>query len=106
MSKTNHVLALVDVPEKVRTALRHFFKSLGRDIPEINDETDLVRATGATSDEGVDFAIDLSDALGIEVPHDFNPFVHESGHRGMRFSELVKRSKEFVSAIKEGAHGG
>jgi hypothetical protein len=74
-------------------------------VPEFTDATDLIRATGATSDEGVDFAIDLSDAIGVEVPHSFNPFVHESGQRGMRFGELVQRAEGFVTAIKEESHG-
>jgi acyl carrier protein len=106
MSKSDTALALVNVPEKVKDLLKRFFQSLGRDIPDINDDTDLIQGTGASSDEGVDFAIDLSDALGVEVPYDFNPFVHDSGRRGRRFGELVKRSKEFVSAAKENAHGG
>jgi hypothetical protein len=106
MSKINHALELVEVPDKVKVAIQEFFRSLGRDIPEINDDTDLIKGTGASSDEGVDFAIDLSDVLGIEVPHDFNPFVHDSGNRGMRFGELVKRAEGFVSAMKEDPHGG
>jgi hypothetical protein len=106
MRKDHIPLALVDVPEKVKEELRQFFRSLGRDIPDINESTDLIQGTGASSDEGVDFAIDLSDALGVEVPHDFNPFVHKSGRRGMRFSELVQQCKEFVSAAKEDTHGG
>jgi hypothetical protein len=106
MSKSDHVLAVVDVPHAVKESLRQFFRSLGRDIPEINDDTDLIEAMGASSDEGVDFAIDLSDAIGVEVPYDFNPFVHASGRRGMKFRELVEHSKAFVSAIQEESHGG
>jgi hypothetical protein len=106
MSNLHHSLDLVAVPGKVKAAILEFFRSLGRDVPEINDDTDLIKGTGASSDEGVDFAIDLSDALGIEVPHEFNPFVHESGNRGMRFGELVKHAKEFVSAVKGKPHGG
>jgi hypothetical protein len=106
MSKNHGALAVVDVPEMVKQELRRFFRSLGRDIPEINGDTDLIRGTGASSDEGVDFAIDLSDALGVEVPNDFNPFVHESGQRGRRFSELVERAREFVSAATEAVHDG
>jgi hypothetical protein len=106
MSKNDIILSVVDVSETVKESLRRFFKSLGRDVPEINDDTDLINATGASSDEGVDFAIDLSDAIGVEVPHNFNPFVHESGHRGMKVRELVEHSKTFVSALQEKSHGG
>lgn len=106
MSNHHVALSLVDVPEKVKELLRQFFQSMGRDIPEINDDTDLILGTGASSDEGVDFAIDLSDALGVEVPLSFNPFVHESGRRGMKFGELVQCSRGFLFAPKEDSYGG
>src|SRR5688572_7849396 len=88
----------VSVADNVRKALLDFFNSLGREINEINDDTDLIRNTGAASDEGVDFAIDLADVLGVEVPHEFNPFVHPSGRRGMSFRELVEHAERFVAA--------
>ncbi len=93
------------IRKSVERCLRAFMEGVGRDIEELDDSTDLITGTGATSDEGVDFAIDLSDALGADVPHDFNPFVHESGKRGMKFGELVERAKKFVAARKEEAHG-
>lgn len=83
----------------VKSALVEFFRGLGRDIEELDDETDLIKGTGATSDEGVDFAIDLSDALGVNVPNNFNPFVHPSGHRAMKLRELI----EYASRLKRGA---
>jgi hypothetical protein len=106
MSKNTPLLLVSDVAETVKLALAEFFRTLGRSVPEINDGTDLLKGTGASSDEGVDFAIDLSDALGVEVPHDFNPFVHKSGKRGMRMKELVEQAEEFVSRAKEAPHGG
>lgn len=95
----------VPVSEKVKKALVDFFGSLGRDIDEINDDTDLIRGTGASSDEGVDFALDLVDKLRVEVPENFNPFVHPSGERGMKFRELVEHAERFVAASKGGDHG-
>lgn len=100
----NTPFAVVSVPEKVKTALVDFFRSLGRDIDPINDDTDLIRGTGASSDEGVDFALDLVDALGVDVPDDFNPFVHPTGKRGMRFQELVKHAEHFVAVGTGGDH--
>ena len=88
----------MSVADKVQKAVLDFFRSLGRDIDQINDDTDLIRNTGAASDEGVDFAIDLADVLGADVPHDFNPFVHSSGKRGMKFRELVEHADHFVAA--------
>jgi hypothetical protein len=105
MRKEPSPLAVINVSHTVKSALVKFLQSLGRDIPEINDDTDLIRATRATSDEGVDFAIDLSEVLGVEVPHDFNPFVHRSGRRGMKFHELVESAEGFVSSATEARHG-
>ncbi|MCI0631250.1 MAG: hypothetical protein L0Y44_11425 [Phycisphaerales bacterium] len=93
------------VAEIVRSTLIDFFESLDREIPDLRDESDLLTDTEASSDEGVDFAIDLSDALGVEVPNDFNPFVHESGRRGRKFGELVHWAERFVSNTKESSHG-
>jgi len=100
MSKKDTLIP-VDVPERVKKSLEQFFETLGREIPTINDDTDLIRDLSATSDEGVDFAIDLCETLGGHVPNHFNPFVHESGRRGMRFRELAEWSVNFVSALKE-----
>ncbi len=88
---------VVLVAERVKKVLVDFFQSLGRDIGEINDDTDLIENTGASSDEGVDFAIDLSVALAANVPNDFNPFVHTSGTRGMKFRELVEHAECFIA---------
>jgi hypothetical protein len=98
------MMGYADVPGAVKNCLRNFFTSLGRDVPEFEENTDLIEGTGACSDEGVDFAIDLQEALGVEVPNDFNPFVHESGRRGMRYRELVRHAERFVAASKEVAH--
>jgi hypothetical protein len=88
----------MSVSDKVKKALLDFFRSLGRDVDEINNDTDLIRDTGAASDEGVDFALDLADVLGAEVPNDFNPFIHPSGRRGMKFRELADHAERFVAA--------
>ena len=97
---------ITPVAQTVRKAVLEFFHSLGRDVGEINDDTNLIRGTGASSDEGVDFAIDLSDVIGVEVPHDFNPFVHPSGERGMKLRELVEHCEQFLAAKKGVTHGG
>ena len=105
MGKKHGPFVVVDVPSAVKNALVGFFKSLGRDVPAINDDTNLITGTGASSDEGVDFAIDLADALGVHVPHKFNPFVHESGRRGMKFRELVEHAERFVAAGRKASSG-
>ena len=100
----NAPFVVVSMPEKVKKALVDFFGSLGRVIDPINDDTDLIRGTGASSDEGVDFVLDLVDVLGVDIPDDFNPFVHPSGKRGMKFRELVKHAEHFVAASTGGNH--
>jgi len=97
-------LSVVDVPEAVKAALVEFFRGLGRDIDDLDGETDLIKGAGATSDEGVDFAIDLSDVLGVPVPNSFNPFVHPSGRRGMNLRELIGCADRFVREAKEVGH--
>lgn len=97
MSKTHDESVSPDTAETVRSALADFLLSIGRTVPDFTNNTDLIAATEATSDEGVDFAIDLQDVLGVDVPTDFNPFVHESGKRGRKFSELVASARQFVS---------
>ena len=94
-------MTVVNVSETVKTALAEFFRGLGREIDTLDDETDLIKGTGATSDEGVDFAIDLSDVLGVDVPNSFNPFVHPSGRRAMKLGELIEHANRFVRGEKE-----
>ena len=55
--------------------------------------------------KGIDFAIDLSNILAADIPNDFNPFVHPSGHRAMKLRELIEYAGRFVSTTKEAGHG-
>lgn len=90
-----------EIPERVLQCLKEFFLGLGRDVPVLDNDTDLLAGTGASSDEGVDFAIELEDALGVPVPNDFNPFVHVSGRRGMLCQELISHARQFIQNAKE-----
>jgi len=105
MSKDGSFVS-VSVPDAVKTALVEFFHGLGRDLDANDDEMDLITSTGASSDEGIDFAIDLSNILAADIPNDFNPFVHPSGRRGMKLRELIEFADRFVTATKEAGHGG
>lgn len=78
-------------------SLRAFLDSTGRAGQEFGDNTNLIRDLGLSSDEGVDFVLDLCVALRVELPEDFNPFVHESGRRGLRVSEMIGCVENFVS---------
>jgi hypothetical protein len=96
---------VLPVAEKVKNAVINFFRSMERQIDSISDETDLIRGTGASSDEGLDFALDLEEVLAVRVPDHFNPFVHPSGQRGMKLRELVEHAEQFIAADKGGDHG-
>jgi acyl carrier protein len=78
--------------------LRQFLQSTGRGSVVLSDRTHLTRDLGLSSDEGVDFVLDLCDALGVDLPGDFNPFVEESGRRGRRVGQMVKAVLSFVPA--------
>lgn len=78
-----------DVRQKVLTCLRQFLDSTGRTGRDFNDKTNLMTGLGLSSDEGVDFVLDLCDAVGFNFPNDFNPFVHDNGKRGRRVGEMI-----------------
>lgn len=71
--------------------LRQFLDSTGRTDKEFRDDTSLINGLGLSSDEGVDFVLDICEALRVELPADFNPFVHESGERSLNVSEMLDR---------------
>lgn len=81
----------------VRNCLRTFLDSTGRSKIKFDDSTNLICDLGLSSDEGVDFVLDLCDAVRIELPKDFNPFVHDSGRRGRSVSEMIERVEQFVT---------
>ncbi|MCE9620187.1 MAG: acyl carrier protein [Planctomycetes bacterium] len=53
----------------------------------IGDGSNLMQA-GLTSQDGVELACDLEARLGITVPGDFNPLVHERENRMRTLGEL------------------
>lgn len=75
------------IRDQILTALRDFYGDT--DLGDLNDDDDMIAELGCTSLEGVDFACELSDALRFDLPHDFNPFIHESGKRGRTLGEMV-----------------
>jgi len=86
------------IQEKVRQCLRSYLDSTGRTGNEFSDNTDLVQGLGLSSDEGVDFALDLCEVLQVSLPDDFNPFIHESGHHGLQVSEMTSIVDNLVSS--------
>ena len=63
-------------------------KLLSETVP-IDDATDPITGLGLDSDDGLDFACDISEELGFHFPDDKNPFVDDTGRRGRRLGEIV-----------------
>ena len=92
------MLTQADQRESIKECLVTFLRSLDKEFDQINDDTDLIAGLGLKSDEGLELSLDLEDALDCSLPDGFNPAVHPTGTRGMRFGELTIALLEFVSA--------
>lgn len=82
--------------ERVSACLTAFLRSAGHGETSFDESTDLARELGLTSLEGVDFVLDLCETFKFDFPEDFNPVVHESGKRGMRYGELIDRVAAYL----------
>lgn len=89
--------AQVDVRQTVLTCLDEFLRSSGRTDLAIHDRTSLLNDVGMSSDEGIDFVIDLCEAFEVDLPKDFNPIVHDDGRRGRSVGEVVDAVAAIVS---------
>jgi len=87
--------------ETVLNCLRQFLSSTGRPNVALTESTHLINDLGLTSDEGVDFVLDLCEAFGFDFPQDFNPFVHDDGRRGRRLGEMIRAVVSHVPAKQE-----
>lgn len=96
------MVRISEVEARVVSALQKFLQSVGLQGVELTGDLDLVRGLGLESDQGIDLALDLEDALGCKLPDDFNPIIHSSGERGMKLRELV----EWAQAHVRGLGGG
>lgn len=75
--------------ERVRTCLSKFIEACGAEAPALAPDTDLLKDLGLSSDQGVEFVLDLCEEFDFDFPKDFNPLVHVSGKRGRKFRELI-----------------
>lgn len=77
--------------------------SRGGHAGSVSDGANLMLA-GLTSQDGVELACDLEARLGIAIPADFNPLVHESGNRMRTLGELKAwaRAQQPAAAKKGG----
>lgn len=81
------------VESRVRRLLGNFLqKSAIRDVG-IHPTMDLLKDTGLTSLQGVEFVLELCDEFDFEFPADFNPLVDDKRRRGQTFQGLAKAVK-------------
>ncbi len=92
------------IRQRVERCVRKFATSTGHDAAKLDDQTDLARGLGLSSDEGLDLVLDLCEAFDFDFPRDFNPVVHETGKRGRRLGELINKVEQLLSG-KEVTHG-
>lgn len=71
----------------------------------INEGTDPIRGLGLVSDDGLDFACEVSSRLGFHFPDDLNPFVDDSGQRARRVGEIADLIATMTKVAEE-AHSG
>jgi acyl carrier protein len=67
-----------------------------RDVT-ITDSTKPITNLGFESDDGVDFACELSSKIGFKIPDDVNPFIDDSGERALSIGEIVNLVFELQS---------
>ncbi len=85
------------IRQQVERCVRKFAASAGHDADQLDDQTDLARGLGLSSDEGLDLVLDLCEVFDFDFPRDFNPVVHESGKRGRRMGELIVKVEQMLS---------
>jgi acyl carrier protein len=78
------------VEDRVRRQLGSFLSKSNIRGVEIRATTDLIKDTGLTSLQGLEFVLDLCDEFDFNFPPDFNPFVDDERRRGQTFQGLVK----------------
>jgi acyl carrier protein len=92
------------VEDRVRRQLGSFLlESETRDV-EIRVTTDLIKDTGLTSLQGLEFVLDLCDEFDFDFPAHFNPFVDDERQRGQTFDGLVKAIERHLTSA--GASNG
>ena len=84
--------------ERVRARLSKFIEGSGVEAPALAPDTDLLKGLGLSSDQGVEFVLDLCEEFDFDFPKDFNPLVHASGKRGREFRELISDIDTMMSS--------
>lgn len=87
-----------EVRDLYMKALREF---LGDKAPdELSEATDPFKDLGLDSEDGVDFACELSEKLGYKVPDDLNPWVDDAQHRARRLGESIDLMCQLIESAR------
>lgn len=74
--------------------------SSGRSDQPISETTNLHSDLGLSSDEGLDFVLELCDEFDVEFPPDYNPVVHRDRRRGNNVAELAADVQRMLKAAE------
>lgn len=74
-------------------------------IATIADAADTKSDLGLDSEDGIDFALLLSEKLGYEIPDHINPLVDDSHKRMRRVGEIVDLMCELTMQPQEANRG-
>lgn len=85
------------IEDRVHACLTRFVQGCGVAVPVLKPNTDLHGGLGLTSDQGVEFVLDLCEEFSFDFPKEFNPVVHDSGKRGRKVQELVAEVERMLS---------
>lgn len=77
----------IEVRDLYMKALREFLGD--KESADLSEETDPFEDLGLDSEDGVDFACELSERFGCKIPDNLNPWVDDSLHRARRLGESI-----------------
>lgn len=79
-------------------ALREF---LGDKAPaDLSEDTDPFKDLGLDSEDGVDFACELSERFGCKIPDNLNPWVDDTRHRPRKLGESIDLICELIDRAR------
>jgi acyl carrier protein len=85
------------IEERIRRQLGSFLLKSDIQGAEVRANTDLIKETGLTSLQGLEFVLELCDEFDFDFPTDFNPFVDDERCQGQTFRGLVKKIERHLA---------
>lgn len=88
--------------EVKKVVLDCLLKIVGDKVPDkIDEQTDPIINLGLDSADGIIFALELEDQLGIEIPSDLNPLIDDKKHRSRQIGEILDLLNDLISKKRE-----